>query len=144
MCCQNFLRVHKNTGEKIFPKYLSADSCFVKTNTINCGDNNNAICFLILRRPMNQAAHETKFYLKYQSDPFVQQLGLSMLTEVLIYKKTEDEPAYCPDRYKLLQILRPCKNSHCFQKVVQLFNLLMRDYFPIRDSKRLECVKKCF
>ena len=58
-------------------------------------------------------------------------------------KKIEDEPAYCPDRYKLLQISRPCKNSHCFQKVVQLFNL-MRDYFPIRDSKRLECVKKCF
>ena len=27
--------------------------------------------------------------------------------------------------------------------MVQLFNL-MRDYFPIRDSKRLECIKKCF
>ena len=66
-----------------------------------------------------------------------------MSTKVLICKKIEDEPAYCPDRYELLQISRPCKNSHCFQKVVQLFNL-MRDYFPIRDSKRLECAKKCF
>ena len=61
----------------------------------------------------------------------------------MICKKTEDEPAYNPDRYELLQISRPCKNYHCFQKAVQLFNL-MRDYFPIRDSKRLECVKKCF
>ena len=66
-----------------------------------------------------------------------------MSTKVLICKKTEDEPAYCPDIYELLQISRPCKNSNCFQKVVQLFNL-MRDYFPIRDSKRSECVKKCF
>ena len=48
-----------------------------------------------------------------------------------------------PDRCKLLQILRPCKNSLCFQKVVRLFNL-MQDYFPIRDSKRFEYVKKCF
>ena len=26
---------------------------------------------------------------------------------------------------------------------MQLCNL-MRDYFPVRDSKRLECVNKCF
>ena len=105
MCCQNFLKVHKNTGEKIFNKYLSEDGCFVKTSTINCDDNDNAM--------------------------------FSNTNNI------EYEPAYCPDRYELLQISRPCKNSHCFQKVVQLFNL-MRDYFPIRDSKRLECVKKCF
>ena len=30
-----------------------------------------------------------------------------------------------------------------FQKVVQLFNII-REFFPIRDSMRLECVKKCF
>ena len=35
------------------------------------------------------------------------------------------------------------KIQKCFEKVVQLFNL-MRDYFPIRDSKRLESVNKCF
>ena len=28
---KNFLKVHKNTGEKMFAKYLSADGCFVKT-----------------------------------------------------------------------------------------------------------------
>ena len=44
MHCYNFLKVHKNTGEK----YLSAYQCFVKTNTINCDDNDDAICFLIL------------------------------------------------------------------------------------------------
>ena len=31
MRCKNFLKVHKNTGEKMFTKYLSADGCFVKT-----------------------------------------------------------------------------------------------------------------
>ena len=34
----------------MFAKYLSADGCFVKTNTIDCDDNDNAICFLILGR----------------------------------------------------------------------------------------------
>ena len=43
MRCQNFLKVHKNTGEKIFAKYLSADGCFVKTNAVNCDDNDNAM-----------------------------------------------------------------------------------------------------
>ena len=60
-----------------------------------------------------------------------------MSTKVLSRKKIEDKPAYHPDRYELLQILRPCKNSHCFQKVVQLSNL-MRDYFPeIRVYKKV-------
>ena len=31
MRCKNFLKVHKNTGEKMFAKYVSADGCFVKT-----------------------------------------------------------------------------------------------------------------
>ena len=48
-----------------------------------------------------------------------------------------------PFYVNFLQISRPCKNSHCFLKVVQLFDLML-DYFPIRDSKRLECAKKCF
>ena len=30
MRCKNFLKVHKNTDEKMFAKYLSADGCFVK------------------------------------------------------------------------------------------------------------------
>ena len=66
-----------------------------------------------------------------------------MSTKVLIWKKIEDEPVYCPNKYELLQLLRTCKNSHCFQKVVQLFNIMQKN-FPIRDSKRLECVKKFF
>ena len=49
MRCKNFLKVHKNTGKKMFAKYLSADGCFVKKKkTINCDDNDDAICFLIL------------------------------------------------------------------------------------------------
>ena len=48
MRCKNFLKVHKNTGKKMFAEYLSADGCFVKKETINCDDNDDAICFLIL------------------------------------------------------------------------------------------------
>ena len=39
MRCQSFRKVHKNTGKKIFAKYLSADGCIVKTND----DNDNAM-----------------------------------------------------------------------------------------------------
>ena len=59
MCCQNFLKVDKNRGEKIFAKFLSADGCFVKTNTINCDDNDNAMfpntrAFAFTRQPMKR------------------------------------------------------------------------------------------
>ena len=59
MRCQNFIKVHKNTGGKIFAKYLSADGCFVKTNTINCDDYDNAMfpntrAFAFGRQPMKR------------------------------------------------------------------------------------------
>ena len=34
MCCKNFLKVVKNTGENMFAKYLSADGYFVKVLTV--------------------------------------------------------------------------------------------------------------
>ena len=52
---ETFQRVHKNTGEKIFAKYLSADGCFLKTNTINCDDSvmfANTRAFVFTRQPM--------------------------------------------------------------------------------------------
>ena len=59
MRCQNFVKVHKNTSEKIFAKYLSPDDCFVKTNTINCDDNDKAMfpntkAFAFTRQPMKR------------------------------------------------------------------------------------------
>ena len=42
----------------MFAKYLSADSCFVKTNTINCDDNDDATYFLILGRLLLLALRE--------------------------------------------------------------------------------------
>ena len=46
--------------QKIFVKYLSADGCFVKTNTINCDDNDNAMfpntrAFAFTRQPMKRS-----------------------------------------------------------------------------------------
>ena len=57
-CC-NFLTVHKNTDKKICAKYLSADGCFIKTNTINCDDNDNTMfpitrVFAFTWQPMKQ------------------------------------------------------------------------------------------
>ena len=62
--------------------------------------------------------------MKQKGHPFALQLRLSISTKVLICKRIEDGPAYCPDRYELLEILGPCKNSHCFEKVAQMFNLM--------------------
>ena len=31
MSCKNFLKVHKNAGEKMFAKYLFVDGCFLKS-----------------------------------------------------------------------------------------------------------------
>ena len=42
------LKVHKNTGEKIFAKYHSANACFVKTNNINCDDNDVYVYVCVL------------------------------------------------------------------------------------------------
>ena len=48
----------KNNGEKIFAKYLSADGCFAKTNTINCRYDNamfpNTRAFAFTRQPMKR------------------------------------------------------------------------------------------
>ena len=82
-------------------KYLlniSLQMAFVKTNTINCDVNNNAMF------PNTSAFAFTRQLMKQS---FTGSTNLSMSTKVLIWKKVEDEPAYCPDRYKLLQILRP-------------------------------------
>ena len=54
-----FSKSSQNTGEKILAKYLSADGCFVKTNTINCDDNDNAMfpstrVFAFTRQPMKR------------------------------------------------------------------------------------------
>ena len=38
--------------------------------------------------------------------------------------ETEHQPVYCPYRNKPSQIIKTCKNSPCFQKMVQLFNLM--------------------
>ena len=46
----------------MFAKYLSADSCFVKTNTINCDDNDDATYFLILGRLLLLALREVSKY----------------------------------------------------------------------------------
>ena len=54
-----FSKSSQKYWRKKFAKYLSADGCFVKTNTINCDDNDNAMfpntrTFAFTRQPMKQ------------------------------------------------------------------------------------------
>ena len=94
MRCKNFLKIHKHTGKKMWVKYLSADGCFVKTILLTMIITTMLSVSLYQGIRFYQAAHETKFHLKYQSDLFAQQHGLSISTKDLICQKTEDEPAY--------------------------------------------------
>ena len=43
-----FSKSSQKYWRKKFAKYLSADGSFVTTNTINCNDNDDDTCFLIL------------------------------------------------------------------------------------------------
>ena len=50
MRCKNFLKVHKNTGKNMFAKSLCRWLFRKNNDTINCDDNDDAICFLIQGR----------------------------------------------------------------------------------------------
>ena len=105
MRCNNFLKVHKNTGENFFAKYLSAYCCFVKTTILLTVLITTILPVFYYGVCFYQAAHEAKFNLKHQSDPIASLCDLSISTKVLIWKKNKDQSAYCPDRCKLLQII---------------------------------------
>ena len=45
-----FSKSSQKYSQKKFVKYLSPYGCFVKTSTINCNDNDDDTCFLILGR----------------------------------------------------------------------------------------------
>ena len=134
MHCQNFLKVHKNTGEKIFAKYFSADGCFVKTNTINIVMITTTLSVSLYQGVFfYQAAHETKFHLKYQSDPFAQQLGLSMSTKVLICKKlkmnlriTPTDTSFCKyqDHAKILIVFKKWCNCLILCEIIFQLGIL--------------------
>ena len=85
-------------------KYLSADGCFVKTIILLFNDA--AVCFLIIGRllllgsPWNEISTEV---LEWS----ICVAGLSVSTKVLICKKTEDEPVFCPERNEFWKLSRP-------------------------------------
>ena len=79
---REFLKVHKNTGEKKFAKYLSIDGSFVKTTKLLTA----MTTMMLLKLKMNLCIAPT-------------------------------ETSFC-------KLSKLCKNSRCFQKMVQLFNLM--------------------
>ena len=115
MCCKNFLKVDKNTGEKMFAKYLSR-WLFCKNNSINCDDNDDATCFLIPGRLLLLDSPWNEISLEVLELSICVAARLLYLDQVLIYKKTEDEPAYFPGRYKLLQIVETIQKFSLFPK----------------------------
>ena len=110
MHCLNFLKVHKNTSEKMFAKYLRRCLFRKNNNAINCDDNDDAISFLILG----------PLLLKYQIHLRSSTAFLSRL-KFWFAKNLVNLGIAPPDTSFYLS--RPCKNSR-FQKVVQLFNLM--------------------
>ena len=124
MHCKNFLNVHKNTGEKMLAKCFSAYGCFVKTIRLIVMITKILSVFWHQGVSFYQAAHETKFHLKYQSDPFAQQHGPSIQAKVLICKKLKMNLRIAPTETSFCKLSRPCKNYLCFQKMEQLFNLM--------------------
>ena len=59
MRCKNFLKVHENTGKKLFAKISLCRWLFRKNNnTINCDDNDDLFpdtrVFAFTREPMKQ------------------------------------------------------------------------------------------
>ena len=59
MRCKNFLKVHENTGEKMFAKISLCRWLFRKNNnTINCDDNDDLFldtrAFAFTRQPMKR------------------------------------------------------------------------------------------
>ena len=98
MRCKNFLKVHENTGEKMFAKISLCRWLFRKNNKIiNCDNNNHAICFLItgslflLGSPWNEISIEVlKIHLRSS-------FGSLSWLKFWFTKKPEDETAYYPD-----------------------------------------------
>ena len=114
MCCKDFLQVHKNTGKNMFAKYISADDCFVKTMILNCDDNNDAIYFLILGRLLLRGSPWNEIWLEVlelliciATRPFYLDLSFYL-------QKTEADPAYCPDRKEILQIIETIQKFSLF------------------------------
>ena len=59
-----FSKISQKYCRKKFAKYLSADGCFLKTNTINFDDNDDATCFLILGRLLLLGSSWNEFSLE--------------------------------------------------------------------------------
>ena len=87
---------------------------FRKNNiTINCDDNDDAICILILGRLLLQGSPWSKISLATHlrsNTAFLSRL------KFWVAKKTEDEPAYCPNRNELLQIIETVQKFSLFSK----------------------------
>ena len=122
---QEFSKSSQKYRQKMFAKYHSADGFFVNAiviltvmiTTVLSVSWYQGVCFY-------KVVHEKKFHLKYQGNPFVQQLGLSVLTNVFICKKLKMNLSIALKETSFSKLLRPCKDSCCFQKIVQLFNLM--------------------
>ena len=89
---------------------------FCKNNSINCDDNDDATCFLIPGRLLLLDNPWNEISLEVLELSICVAARLLYLDQVLIYKKTEDEPAYFPGRYKLLQIVETIQKFSLFPK----------------------------
>ena len=122
---RNFLKVDKNTGEKIFAKYLSADGCFVKTILLTVMITTmlsvpDTRAFAVTRQPM-------KRNLIWSTRAIHLRGGTAFLFRLKFWfaKKIKINLLISPTDTSCCKLSRPCKNFCCFQKMMQLFNLML-------------------
>ena len=120
---RNFLKVGKNTGEKMFAKYLSADGCFVKTIILTLMITTmlsvpDTRAFTVTRQPMKRnLTWSTRAIHLRSCKAFLFRL------KFWFAKKIKINLLISPTDTSFGKLSRPCKNV-CFQKMMQLFSLM--------------------
>ena len=124
MRCKNFLKVHENTGEKMFAKISLCRWLFRKNNNTIIYDDSNDLfpdtrAFAFNRQPMKRNFTWSTRAINLHSN-------LVFLSRLKFWfaKKLKMNLRIAPTERRFCKLSRPCKNSRCFQKMVQLFNLM--------------------
>ena len=124
------LLVDNNTGKKIFAKYLSADGCFVKTNTINCDDNDNAMFpitrgFAFTRQPMKRNfAWSTRAIHLRSSSVFLWRLKFWFTKKLKMNLSiAPTDMSFCKyqDHAKILIVFRRWRNCLCEIQILKSY-----------------------
>ena len=122
---------------------ISADGCFVKTNTINCNDNGNTMflntrAFAFTRQPMKQSfTWSTRAIHLRSSLALLCQLNFWFAKKLnMNLPMASTDTSFCKkrDHAEILIVFKWWCNCVILYKII----------FQLEILRGLECVKKCF